>query len=256
MFENKAFIAYLTAQDGNTVQYAKALIEGGVDILEIGVPFSDPIADGPVIQQAMQRALKNGANWQSIFSCIEKIKNYADIPIVLFTYLNPLLQGGDYVLEKSRQLNIAGILIVDLALEEEKLLYPKMLQYGLQLVHVITPTTSSSRIKEIEKHNHTFLYYACRKGTTGIKNQLPLGFQKDIKRIKKQIRQPVAVGFGISDKESAKEVLKYADGVVVGSLFVNAIGKGVSFAELKRLALNVNPKYKNEKKYDLCFFKK
>lgn len=234
------FISYITAADGGldyTLDVAKALIDNGVDLLEIGVPFTDPIADGPVIQQAMQRALTNNISLFDILDLCRAIKKYASIPIVLFSYYNPIyaLRNQQFYQQASAA-GVDGLLIVDLPLNEAHVHHQHCIQANLTPIYVITPNTELSRLKAIDQHSHGFLYYACRKGTTGIKNQLPDDFPERMAFIKENVNNPVIAGFGISNATDARTVLEYADGFVVGSYFVKAIAEGATAAQVGQLA--------------------
>lgn len=244
---NKAFIGYLTAGDGgmqHTLNAAMALVEGGVNLLEIGMPFSDPVADGPVIQRAALRSLSNGTTLQDILWLTKEIRKRSDIPLVLFSYLNPVLSGlKSNFLQNAKAVGIDGLLLVDCPLEESDLIRQQCLDNTIALIYVITPTTTLSRIKKIEQYGEGFLYYACRNGTTGMQNALPDDFVQKIQLIKTTVHLPVVVGFGISNQEMANRVLKYADGVVVGSLFVKALEDGASPSELLTIARNICPEF-------------
>ncbi len=238
--QKKNFITYFTAADGGldySLQAAQALINQGVDILEIGLPFSDPIADGPVIQRAMQRALQNNFHTFDILNLCHDIKTYAPNPIILFSYYNPIyaLRTQDFY-QRARSCGIDGILIVDLPLNEAQTHHQQCLEAGIVPIYVITPSTELSRLQATDQHSYGFLYYACRKGTTGIKNQLPADFADRMDFVKKNVNNPVVAGFGISTPQDAQTVLEYADGFVVGSALVKAIEDGASAMELGKLA--------------------
>lgn len=241
----KMFIGYLTAGDGGikrTLEAALALIAGGVNILEIGVPFSDPIADGPVIQQACTRALAQGVCFSDILWLTQQIRQKTSVPIILFSYLNPLLAVFDRDFALTLQnTGINGVLLVDCPLEEAGLFYADFISQNIAPINIIAPTTPAKRMGAIAAQGRGFLYYACRKGTTGIRNQLPEDFAEKIAVIKQQVDLPVVAGFGIADVETAKKVLSYADGVVIGSLFVEAVAKGLSANELTQFAARLNP---------------
>ena len=242
---NKAFVAYLTAGDGGikrTLDAALALIEGGVNLLEIGVPFSDPIADGPVIQRAAQRALESGTTLRDVLWLTEQIRKQSDIPLVLFSYLNPVLSAfNTSFFHDAKQVGIDGVLIVDCPIEESSEVHSRCIEQGIAPIYVITPSTPLPRIRKIDQQGAGFLYYACRKGTTGVRSSLPHDFAETMQRIKSNVHLPVVTGFGISTHEAASEVLRYADGVVVGSLFVKALEDGMPPEELTRLAQLIYP---------------
>ena len=240
-----AFAAYLTAGDGGiqcTFDAAMALIAGGVNILEIGVPFSDPIADGPVIQRAAARALEKNITLEEILTLIVKLREHTDIPLILFSYLNPVLNAvkKDFF-TKAKKAGLDGVLLVDCPYEEAKEIHQQCTKNKLAPIYVVTPTTSVERLKQIDHHGSGFLYYACRKGTTGVRNAMPDDFADKLREIKLYAHHPVVVGFGISNKEMAAEVLRHADGFVVGSLFVKALEDGVSLSELTKMAQNLLP---------------
>lgn len=238
----KAFVGYLTAGDGGiekTLSTARALIQGGVNLLEIGLPFSDPIADGPVIQQASARALAKDACFEHIRWLVKQIRKDSQIPLVLFSYLNPLLPllKNDALAD----LDVDGILIVDCPLEESHRFYRPCLEKGIAPIYIISPTTPQKRIQQINKLAKGFLYYACRKGTTGMQTELPQQLAEKLQWIKSLVHLPVVVGFGVANRRDAATILNYADGVVIGSLFVDAAAQGKSALEICALAEKVNP---------------
>lgn len=244
--QGKAFVGYLTAGDGGmqqTLDAALALIAGGVNILELGVPFSDPIADGPVIQRAATRALANGTTLQQVLQVARDIRKHSEIPLVLFSYYNPILVRlkSDFLTE-AKQAGIDGLLIVDCPFEEASALQIECQVNGIDLIYVITPSTPTARIQLISQQATGFLYYACRKGTTGMKDTLPDDFIEKITLIKQSTHLPVVVGFGISNREMAQEIITHADGFVVGSRFVKALEDGILPKNLMTLAAELNPK--------------
>ncbi|MCH9625297.1 MAG: Tryptophan synthase alpha chain [Chlamydiales bacterium] len=241
--DQKAFVAYLTAGDGGidtTVQAALALVEGGVNILEIGIPFSDPVADGPTIQRAMKRSLEQGTTSQDVFECIAQIKKKTSTPIVLFTYYNPILALGESFFSLAKESGCDGILVVDLPFDQDCDFWEKCRAHGLETVTLLSPNTPIDRILEIEKSCTGFLYYVCRKGTTGVRAALSEDFEEKIAQIKAVVTLPLVAGFGIADRKTAQKVLEYTDGFVVGSAFINALELGKSFSELKQLAATFN----------------
>lgn len=241
----KAFVAYLTAGDGGikqTLDASLALIEGGVNMLEIGVPFSDPIADGPVIQRAAARALAAGTTLQDILWLSKEIRKRSDIPLILFSYLNPILSALETsFFNDAKHAGIDGILLVDCPIEESDRFRDTCLLHHIAPIYVIAPTTQPLRIRHIAEKGQGFLYYACRKGITGMRSKLPDDFFEKIECIKSNSHLPIITGFGISSLNTAKNVLDYADGVVVGSLFVKALEDGLSSLELTALARSINP---------------
>jgi tryptophan synthase alpha chain len=233
---NKAFVAYLTAGHKGidySLEASLAMIDGGVNILEIGIPFSDPIADGPVIQKAMQDALERKTSPKDVFNLVRNIRQQnQEIPIVLFSYLNPILKIGSDFYKKASSSGADAVLIVDMPLEESRHIHEECIRNELELIFIISPSTPKKRIKQITRYAGGFLYYVCRKGTTGMKSQLPEGFEDKIKEIKSVSELPVVAGFGISTKDMADDVKKYSDGFVVGSYFVNAMENGIGKTEL------------------------
>lgn len=238
--KKKVYIGYMTAGTqpiDYQIEAALALERGGVDLLEIGFPYSDPVADGPVIQEAMQLALKRKTKAKDVLQVIREIRKRSKIPMVLFSYCNPLVQLGDTFLEDLHKAGVEGVLMLDLPFEEKL-----SLRSPLKRISVATPATSSERVSMLSDKGDGFLYYACRKGTTGVRKGMPEGFEADMQRIKKHSRLPVVAGFGIGSKESAQEALAHADGFVVGSLFVKAMNEDISSAELQSLATSLDPR--------------
>ena len=240
--QKKAFIAYFTAGDGGvnySVDAGLALLEGGVDILEIGVPFSDPIADGPTIQKACVRSLKNGTTPDSVLEIAARInKQKPDAPLVLFSYFNPILQGGYTFLRSAREAGFSHMLLLDLPFDHS--FYSE--QTDLEPILVVSPSTPENRIAEIANRGRGFLYYACQKGTTGVRNSLPSDVSTQLNTIKRMTSTPVVAGFGIADSRTAKEVCQDADGFVVGSAFVKLIEDGSKPEALKELARSIDPR--------------
>lgn len=233
----RAFIGYVTGGDGGIdycVDCCLQLVQGGVDILEIGFPFSDPVADGPVIQQASMRSLKRGTTSSTMLEIAKKIRKETDTPLILFSYYNPLLKKGEAYLKDLRIAGFDAVLIVDL---------PDSFESGeLNPIRIVAPSTAQDRLCEIGRHAAGFLYYACQKGTTGMRTRLPDDFSFHIARIRKATHLPIAAGFGIADRESAREVLKHADGFIVGSAFVKLIEQKADPVKLKLLAQSIDPR--------------
>lgn len=243
----KAFVGYIMAGDGGfeySKQAALSLIEGGVDILEIGVPFSDPVADGPSIQLAAQRALSHHIAINDVFRLIAEIKTMTNTPIVLFSYYNPIYiahQKGEFF-DQAKKSGVDAVLVVDLPYEEGKIFFDECESHGIKSVFLISPSTSESRIREIAERGSCMLYYVCRKGTTGVKNDLPEDLEEKVATIKSISNLPVIVGFGIGQRSSARAVANCADGFVVGSRFVTAMGDRSSANALTALAAEIDPR--------------
>lgn len=244
--KTQPFIAYITIGYGgleHSFEMACALIDAGAEILELGVPFSDPIADGPVIQQAMQNALTNSVNLDDVLMIGKRLRDkYPDVPLVLFGYYNVFLQAlPKGFFQKIKDSGIDGILIVDLPMEEGESFFELCKENNIAQIFLVTPATNETRLKKIINKASGFVYYVCHKGTTGARSQLPHDFKSNMQRIKAMTDVPVVAGFGISSKEMAKEVLQDADGFVVGSKLVSAIESGVNPSELKQLMKTLKP---------------
>jgi len=234
--KEKALICFLTAGDPN-LETTREIILGmeaaGVDIVEIGVPFSDPTADGPIIQAASQRALKNGATLAGILDMIEALRKGSEIPIVLFGYYNPILSyGPERFAARAKQAGVDGILVVDLPPEEASELRQYTDPAGIDFISLIAPTTSTERVRQIAAHATGFLYYISITGVTGTARPQVQEVKKDVERIRKVTALPLAVGFGISTPQQATEIAPYADGIVVGSAIVKLIAENSRRADL------------------------
>jgi tryptophan synthase alpha chain len=248
----KAFIAYLTAGDPGleaTEALIRALETAGVDIIEVGVPFSDPTADGPAIQAASLRALKQGATLEKILAMINRLRRQSGVPIVLFTYYNPILSyGPERFATDAAAAGVDGILVVDLPPEEADELRKYSDPAGLAFITLIAPTTDPKRARKILRGATGFVYYISVTGVTGTAVPRPDDVRRDVERLKGMTALPVAVGFGISTPAQAAAIAPLADGVVVGSALVRLIGEqgrgaamigdAVSFAEEIRRAID------------------
>lgn len=241
-----SYIAYITAGHRGlefTKESAIALSNNGIDILEIGIPFSDPIADGPVIQEAMIDALQRDTNITGIINTIKEIKKKVTLPIIIFSYFNPIISFGiNNFFSMISEANVEAILIVDLPLEESDTYLYFCAKYKIEPIFLLSPSTPIRRAKEIMKSSNSFLYYVCRNGITGIKTSLPSDYTKKIGTLRSLSNIPIVTGFGISSKNMAKEALTHADGFVVGSTFVNAITNGANINELSSLARSIDPR--------------
>lgn len=217
--KGQAFIGYLTAGDASKERFL-SLIEMGVNILEVGIPFSDPVADGPVIQEAMQRSLRAGTTPEKVLRLVADLRKETEAAIILFTYFNPIQRDLKGFLAESKKSGADGVLIIDLSLEESATYQQLCQNIGLLPIFVIAPSTPLDRMRAICQAAKGFIYYACRKGTTGARSSLPEDLPEKIAQIRRHTDLPIAVGFGICNRETANEVLKIADGFVVGSHFV------------------------------------
>ncbi|MCG6534524.1 MAG: tryptophan synthase subunit alpha [Syntrophales bacterium LBB04] len=224
---DKALIAYITAGDPSlqvTEELSIAFAAAGVDIMEIGVPFSDPTADGPVIQDAARRALKTGVTLESVLLTVEKIRQKSDIPIVLFGYYNPIFAyDAEKFADKAKESGVDAVLVVDLPHEEALELRKYTDPCGIDFISLIAPTTGDERIKKISAQAGGFLYYISVTGITGTTRPDVGEIKKGVARLRAFTNLPVVVGFGISTPKQAGEIAPHADGVVVGSAFVRLI---------------------------------
>lgn len=225
----KALIIYLTAGDPNlevTRELILALDEAGVDCLEVGCPFSDPTADGPTIQAASQRALRNGTTLAGILEMIASVREVSEVPICLFGYYNPILSyGPGRFAARARKAGVDGILVVDLPPEEAEELRCHTDPLGLDFISLIAPTTGLERAKRIAEHATGFLYYISVTGVTGTKRPQIEEVARELAGLRELTDLPIVVGFGISTPEQAREIAPYADGIVVGSAIVKMIGE-------------------------------
>jgi tryptophan synthase alpha chain len=235
----KGLIAYLTAGDpslGVTRQLILGLEDAGVDILEIGVPFSDPTADGPVIQAASRRALKNGTTLDSVLNLIADVRRISQIPIVLFGYFNPIfVYGAEKFAQAGQKSGVDGILVVDLPQEESQELRVHTDVAGLDFISLVAPTTGKVRLQNILQTAMGFLYYISITGVTGTAAPEIDSIKRDIAGIRKITNMPVAVGFGISTPRQAKEISCFADGIVIGSAIVRLIDENRNNRNLMRI---------------------
>ncbi len=233
--DQAALIPFIVAGDPD-LETTEALVlkmaESGADIIELGVPFSDPLADGPVIQAASQRALQNGVNPRDIFHLTERLKG-TDIPLVLMTYFNPILRYGlKEFAEGCQKSGVDGVIIPDLPPEEAGLWISEARRMSLDTIFLMAPTSPSERIRLVSRCSRGFIYYVSVTGVTGTRENLPEEVGLAVKRIKEISQKPVAVGFGISSPEQAKRVSRFADGVIVGSAIVKIIGENLKSPDM------------------------
>lgn len=228
-FENgKAFIGFLTAGDptiDKTVEYILAMEEAGCDLVEIGIPFSDPVAEGPVIQEANLRALSNGTNTDDVFEAISRVREVSDVPLVFLTYINPVFYYGyEKFFKRCNELNVCGIISPDLPYDEKD----EILEYAsgndVDVISLIAPT-SKERIQMIAGDASGFIYVVSSMGVTGMRSEIRTDLESILSDIKEVTDVPAAVGFGINTPEQAKNIAKIADGVIVGSAIVNIIAE-------------------------------
>lgn len=228
-FENKkAFIGFVTCGDpdlATSKEIMLSMAKGGCDLIEVGIPFSDPIAEGPVIQNANIRALKNNVTTDDVFALVKEVSSIVDIPIVYMTYLNVLFKYGyDRFLQKAKDSGVSGVIIPDLPYEEKAELQQVAKNYDIEVVSLIAPT-SEDRIKTIAKDAEGFVYTVSSLGVTGVRSEIKTDLESITKAIKEATDVPVAIGFGISTPEQAKKYSQIADGVIVGSAIVKIIAE-------------------------------
>ena len=235
----KSFVAYISAGDPSldaTVELAVAMGEAGVDVLELGVPFSDPMADGPAIQASYERALKAGATLRGVLDAVRRIRARSPLPLLLFTYLNPVLSYGTEAFAKDAATAGAdGVLLLDLPPEQDPAMLATMQAHGLATVCLAAPTTTPTRKAFLARNSRGFLYYICRLGVTGERVDLPTDLAQKVKAIKRGTGIPVCIGFGISTPEQAAAAAKAGDGAVVGSHLVKLVETHGASPDLVRI---------------------
>ncbi|MBV6495482.1 MAG: tryptophan synthase subunit alpha [Acidobacteria bacterium ACB1] len=223
----RGFIPFVTAgdpDDETSLEILKLLAARGANVIELGVPFSDPMADGVVIQRSSQRALDRGVNLASVLSLAAKLRVSSDVPLVLFSYLNPILRFGiDGLCSAAKKSGVDGILIVDAVDDEARELADKFAEHGISLISLVSPTTSDGRLENICRNARGFIYAVSRAGVTGAANSHSNEAELLAARVRKFTDLPIAVGFGISTAEQVENVWKFADAAVVGSAIVAEI---------------------------------
>ena len=226
----KGFIPFITAGDpdlATTEELLVVLANSGATLIELGVPFSDPMADGPVIQRASERALKHRFGLQEILDTVARTRKQIDIPIILFSYYNPLLQFGlKHIAKAAKDAGLDGVLVTDLTPEESGEFEAELRANGLDMIFLVAPTSTDERLKLVAQHASGFIYAVSRAGVTGAQSTVSAEAEKLVNRMRQFSELPIAVGFGISNAEQVRDVNRYADAVVVGSAIV---------AEMERL---------------------
>ena len=232
----RGFIPFITAGDPDLITTELLLIElakAGADIIELGVPFSDPVADGEVIQRASERALRNGVTLGDALICIAHAKQHIDAPIVLFSYFNPLLKFGEGRLaNEAKQAGVDAVLVTDLVPEEAQPWTANLRQHGLDPIFLVAPTTSDERLERIAQQARGFIYAVSRAGVTGARDEMTRDAETLVKRVRSVSDLPVAVGFGVSTAKQVREVWRFADAAVVGSAIVSQIEKLAGSSDL------------------------
>jgi tryptophan synthase alpha chain len=227
----RAFVPYITAGHPDaerTVDLITGLADAGADVIELGLPFSDPMADGPIIQASSQMALTHGMNFDRLLELVHRAK--PSIPLVLFSYLNPILAAGRDALTRAAEAGFSGLLVTDLPVGSDPELESRIGDGPLAFIRLVAPTTPQQRMKEIAEHGSGFVYLISRLGVTGVREDVPAELPATVERLRGATTLPVCVGFGVSLPEQAAAVARIADGVVVGSAMVRAAGEGVKQA--------------------------
>lgn len=223
------FIPFITAGDPDLETTELLLVElaaAGADIIELGVPFSDPVADGAVIQRASERSLRKGVTLSDALRCVSNAMEFIDVPIVLFGYLNPLLKfGHDRLAKEARRSGIDAVLITDLITEEAGHWIDAFRDEGIDLIFLVAPTTSDERLERVARQASGFIYAVSRAGVTGARTEMPRDAEPLVKRVRAVSDLPVAVGFGISTAQQIRQVWRFADAAVIGSALVRKIEK-------------------------------
>ena len=223
------FIPFITAGDPDLATSELLLIElaaAGADIIELGVPFSDPVADGKVIQRASERALRNGVTLRDTLACVARARERIDVPVVLFSYFNPLLQfGTDRLANEAKQAGIDAVLVTDLIPEEARSWADALYQHELDPIFLVAPTTSDERLARIARQAHGFIYAVSRAGVTGPRDEMTRDAEILVQRVRSVSDLPVAVGFGVSTAEQVRKIWRFADAAVIGSAIVHEIEK-------------------------------
>jgi tryptophan synthase alpha chain len=233
----KGLIAYLTAGDPSpdrTPALVEALVRGGADLIELGVPFSDPIADGPVIQRAGERALRAGTTLREVLDIAAEIRSTSDVPLLLFTYLNPVMRYGlDALAKDAEQCGIDGCLLTDASVEEAHEYVGAMHRHGLDTVFLAAPTSTTRRLELVARYSTGFVYLVSRTGVTGVRETLSSQVAPLIDAVRAVTDLPLAVGFGISKPEHVAELGRQVEAVVVGSAIVRMIEENRENASLE-----------------------
>jgi tryptophan synthase alpha chain len=223
----KAFIPFITAGDPDLETTRELILElarVGATVIELGVPFSDPMADGPVIQRASERALRHGFGLPEILDLVREVRKQTSVPIILFSYFNPLLQFGlEKLVREAEHAEVDGILVTDLTPEEARRFSAMLRAHEIDLIFLVAPTSTDERLKMIAEGASGFIYAVSLAGVTGAREEVSAEAEKLVNRVRAVSHLPVAVGFGISRPEHVRDVWRYADAVVVGSAIVRMI---------------------------------
>lgn len=225
----KAFIPYITAGDpdiGTTGKIVRALERAGADIIELGIPFSDPMADGPTIQRAIKRSLDNGCTVNKVFDMVRELRKDVKVPIVFMTYYNIVYSRGvERFIRDAKACGADGIIVPDLPMEESSEVSSSGDEHGFDTILLAAPTTPRDRFRKIASRSRGFIYYVSLTGVTGARKALASELKSDVIAMKKITKKPVCVGFGVSDAAQARDIASVADGVIVGSAIIKVIEK-------------------------------
>ena len=229
------FIAYVTCGDGDPVRIVEELEEAGADLIELGIPFSDPIADGPVIQAASQRALQNGTKTRDVFAIAESIRKKSAIPLIAFSYLNPVMRYGvENFARDTASAGVNSLLLTDLPPESAKEIRAAMHAQTIGTIFLLAPTSTDARIKAVDRASDDFVYYVSTTGVTGARKELDPTLIDRLDEVRAKLTKPIAVGFGISRHEHYELLRGHCDFIVVGSAIVRAVGEGRSPGSVAR----------------------
>ena len=230
-----ALVCFLTAGDGDTAANLDALVEGGADVIELGMPFTDPMADGPAIQQANIRSLGAGTTSADVLRIAAEFrKRHPKVPLVLMGYANPMIRRGpDWFASAAKDAGVDGVICVDIPPEEDDALGPHLRAHGIAPIRLATPTTDDRRLPAVVDGSQGFLYYVAVAGITGMQQAAIESIEANVSRIKKATDIPVAVGFGVRTPQQAAEIARVADGVVVGSALVDLVAEHGTAAPTK-----------------------
>ena len=235
-----AFIPFITAGDPDLATTAKALevlANNGADLIELGVPYSDPLADGPTIQAAATRALQKGVQLEDVLSVVEQVADKISVPIILFTYYNPIYYRGiESFLQQIKKAGVSGLVVPDLPLEEAEVLLEPAAKIGIEVTLLVAPTSSPERIKAIAAQSRGFIYLVSVTGVTGVRSQIATQLKDLLAELHNSTDKPIGVGFGISSPEQAKQIANWgADAVIVGSAIVKRLAASPPESGLKEV---------------------
>ena len=232
--KEKAAIIFITAGDPSldkNLKLVHSFEKAGVDLIELGVPFSDPLADGPVIQEASERSLKRGTNLKKILELVKKIRRTSQIPLILMSYLNPILSYGVASFARdAKTAGVDGVILPEVPVEEGRELSSVLSRAKLDLIYLLAPTSTLERKRNAARASRGFIYFVSMTGVTGAKNTVLRSVDADVRSIKKFSTLPVCVGFGISTPEQARQMSRVSDGVIIGSAVVRALKEHASLS--------------------------